>query len=72
MKLQAGLCESDQSTVPEPTSLNPAAVATSSVTAAMPVVQQNEMQDTAENDLEESGWSSGFEESDDDMIGGPF
>lgn len=23
-------------------------------------------------DLEEGGWSSGFDDSDDDMIGGPF
>ena len=32
----------------------------------------NKMQGLDNSDVDEAGWSSGFEDSDDDMFGGPF
>ena len=37
-----------------------------------PVQYQHNAQDDFADDLEEGGWSSGFDDSDDDMMGGPF
>lgn len=40
--------------------------------AMRPVHYQHNTQDDFADDLEEGGWSSGFDDSDDDMMGGPF
>ena len=33
---------------------------------------ESEIQGLDNSDVEDAGWSSGFEDSDDDMFGGPF
>lgn len=34
--------------------------------------KESSVQDLGSDEAEEAGWSSGFEDSDDDMFGGPF